>query len=337
MDRRANEAIREAGVKPQTFNFPLSEPGSHSGVRKSSPNLEGSLFNSLFDPPTEDASPSGGEVVDRDIDTIQIHPSLEKLNLRPGEEHVLKLTRLGRPREDFPIVISPEGWIIVGTCYWLAAKRRGERCIRCLEIAMSKDDSLRQLIFCERQIPWLNAFCRIELALELKKWVQERARAHQIAGGQKKGLSRVTDPERIDTRRYIAGIAGVSTGNVTKVENILKSACGPLITALQNGSISIHRGALLSRKVGKEQEQEISKKQHMKVSASRNRRLLSKHRSQRDETGVYFHQICSGLRGLGKLETFSDLHPKLERVCRFIDELLTEIDSETAKGGAGGD
>jgi hypothetical protein len=69
-----------------------------------------------------------------------------------------------------------------------------------------------------------NAFCRIFLALDLEPWLREKARLNQSAGGQNKGSSKLTEAQRVDVRSQIAAAAGVSVGNVTKVQQLITTA-----------------------------------------------------------------------------------------------------------------
>jgi len=67
------------------------------------------------------------------------------------------------------------------------------------------------------------------------------------AGGKYKGSTNLSEADRIDARQRIAQRAGTGTGNVSKVKAILRSAHPNIITALQNGLLSIHRAWLWSK------------------------------------------------------------------------------------------
>jgi len=71
--------------------------------------------------------------------------------------------------------------------------------------------------------------------------MKHRAHANQRHGGLRKGSSNLTEAERLDVRSEIAAAAGVSTGNVNKVKQILTDARPELIQALRIGEVSIHR------------------------------------------------------------------------------------------------
>ena len=63
---------------------------------------------------------------------------------------------------------------------------------------------------------------------------------HQQAGGQGKGLSKLTIAQRVDTRRDVARLAGVSSGNVRKVKNISTHASAALLQAARIEEVSIN-------------------------------------------------------------------------------------------------
>jgi hypothetical protein len=63
---------------------------------------------------------------------------------------------------------------------------------------------------------------------------------NQQAGGQGKGLSKLTIAQRVDSRQKIARLAGVSSGNVRKVKTILTHACSLLLQAARKKEVSIN-------------------------------------------------------------------------------------------------
>jgi hypothetical protein len=83
--------------------------------------------------------------------------------------------------------------------------------------------------------------------------VRARARANQQAGGHFKGLSKLTEA---NVRKAIAHAAGVSEGNVTKVDQ-LRNSDSELLKALANGEIRIHRAWLWRRLIPREQRENL--------------------------------------------------------------------------------
>jgi hypothetical protein len=51
----------------------------------------------------------------------------------------------------------------------------------------------------------------------------------------------LTEAGKVDVRAEIAAAAGVSTGNVSKVKQLIRVATAEVVQALRNGEISIHR------------------------------------------------------------------------------------------------
>jgi len=86
------------------------------------------------------------------------------------------------------------------------------------------------------------------LALELEPWFKQRARHNQQIGGLSKGLSNLTEADRLDVRSEIASAAGVSTGNVSKVKQLASTAHPDVLEALRSGEVSIHQASVWLRK-----------------------------------------------------------------------------------------
>ena len=110
----------------------------------------------------------------------------------------------------------------------------------CFEYELSSEDALEELIRTHCASRGFNDFVRIELALDLESHFQVRALMNQQAGGQGKGLSKLTIAQRVNTRREVARLAGVSSGNVRKVKNILTHACSSLLQAARKKEVSIN-------------------------------------------------------------------------------------------------
>jgi len=139
-----------------------------------------------------------------------------------------------------PIAITRDRIVIDGYARWELAKRTGRQILDCFEYELSSEEALKELIRTHCASRGLTDFVRIELALDLEKHFQEKALMNQTAGGQGKGLSKLTKAQRVDTRREVARLARVSTGNVRKVKNILKHACSSLRQAARVEEVSIN-------------------------------------------------------------------------------------------------
>ena len=86
----------------------------------------------------------------------------------------------------------------------------------------------------------LNDYGRIVLALGLESYFRERRRPTGSTG-QPRPSSKLTNHEQRDVRKDIAGEAGVSTGNLTKVKQLLETVIPEVRERLLRGEVSIHR------------------------------------------------------------------------------------------------
>jgi hypothetical protein len=139
-----------------------------------------------------------------------------------------------------PIAITHERIVIDGYARWELAKRTGRRMLECFEYELSPEEALGELIRTHCASRGFTDFVRIELALDLERHFQDKALINQQAGGQGKGLSKLTIAQRVNTRREVARLAGVSSGNVRKVKNILAHARSLLRQAAREGEVSIN-------------------------------------------------------------------------------------------------
>jgi hypothetical protein len=139
-----------------------------------------------------------------------------------------------------PIVITRDRIVIDGYARLELAKRKGIPTLNCIEVDLTPEEALEQLIRTHGSSRGLTDFVRIELALDLEVHFREKARTNQEAGGKDKGSSILTIAQRVDTRREVARVAGVSSGNVRKVKRILTHACSTLLQAVRTREISIN-------------------------------------------------------------------------------------------------
>ena len=179
-----------------------------------------------------------------------------------------------------PLIITRNRTIIDGYCRWEIARRQGRTTVTCIEYDLTEEEALRWLLYRHRRVEGLNAFCRILLALDLELWFREPARVNQSAGGRTKGSSKLTEAERVDVRSEIAAAAGVSLGNVTKVKQLMTTACTELQDALRNGEVSIHRAWLWREMSSENQRRELMLYRGERGVKKTIRRLISKHMSK---------------------------------------------------------
>jgi len=156
-----------------------------------------------------------------------------------------------------PIVITRDRIVIDGYARWELAKRKGIPTLNCTEVDLTLEEALEQLIRTHGSSRGLTDFVRIELALDLEVHFREKARTNQEAGGKDKGSSILTIAQRVDTRREVARVAGVSSGNVRKVKHILIHACSTLLGAVRTREVSINLADKWSHKPFAEQQEHL--------------------------------------------------------------------------------
>jgi hypothetical protein len=174
------------------------------------------------------------------IADLRPHPSYARHRLSVGASRLSALAELGDRVFCHPILITRDRIVIDGYGRWELAKRTGRPSLDCIEHDLSAEEALEELILAHRRFDGLTDFVRIELALDLESHFQEKARMNQQAGGQGKGLSKLTIAQRVDTRREVARLVGLSTGNVRKVKSILTRACSSLLQAARTEEVSIN-------------------------------------------------------------------------------------------------
>jgi hypothetical protein len=292
-------------MNPLRIEKPTSE-AAHSG--KSKPRLQvtppqqaaqQSLFDTPAVAPVEASVEAVPRLVMRRTDDLKPHPSLFNHGLSPTNERLLALDKLGETIFEQPLLITQENLIVDGYARWRVAHQHKRGTVLCQVLQLTEQEALQRILQNHCRPEWLNNFSRIQLALELEPWFQEKARLNQSNGGKNKGLSKLTEDRRIDCRKQIATLAGVSTGNVTKVKQILDSAGSPrLIEALRPGEISIHRAWTLHKLSNSEQESALGYKKFKKQSGARIRKLLAKHVPKSDAEADSLHHLSLGFKGL---------------------------------------
>jgi hypothetical protein len=179
-----------------------------------------------------------------------------------------------------PIVITRDRKIIDGYARWELARRRGLSATLCIEHDLSEEDSLRWLIETHLPCRGLNAYCRILLVLDVEHSLKDRAQANQQAGGRNKGLSSLTEARTLDVRSEIAAIAHVSTGNVTKVKQLRRTADAEVERAVRSGEISIHKAWQWSHESHQEQLENLRLWRLERGIKKKARALVAEHRAK---------------------------------------------------------
>jgi len=176
------------------------------------------------------------QLVTRRVDELRRNSSYVRHQLTVSASQLSALAALGDLAFLEPLLITRDGIIIDGYARWELARRQGRLTLPCIEYQLTQAEALAWLLQSHRSSDGLHAFCRTLLALELESWLKEKARANQQAGGQNKGSPNLTEAQRLDVRKEIARVAGVSVGNVTKVKQLTTTAHSDVIKALrENG------------------------------------------------------------------------------------------------------
>jgi hypothetical protein len=182
-----------------------------------------------------------GRPVVRSPKQLRLHRALEELGWTGEIDEFNAATRRKNQFVSEPILITTNGTILAGICHWRSAIFNGLHELNCIDYPLSEDEALRFIIrHYQPQRGW-NAFVRIHLALKLEPYFQQRALENMRAGGKYKGSANLSEAQRIEVRKEIAGSAGVGVRNVSNVKTILQTAHPRLIEALTDGRLSINR------------------------------------------------------------------------------------------------
>jgi len=211
------------------------------------------------------------------LDELRPHPSYVRHELSVSASQLSALIELGSLAFHQPIVISRKGIVVDGYARWELARRQGRRSILCLEYDLTEEEALRWLIQTHRPLRGLNSYCRTLLALDLAPSLQEAARQNQRIGGQSKGSSNLTEAQKVDVRSKTAGSAGVSSGYVTNVEQVSKSAPPSVQDALKSSEIRVHKAWQWSRLSPQQQVKKLEEYRSQKGTNQTSRRLIQKH------------------------------------------------------------
>ena len=173
-------------------------------------------------------------LVHRPVTALRPHPTYLELCGPIAATRVRRLSQqAGAMRE--PLLITTDGTILDGHVRWQVATERHWSSLSCIEYDLTEEEALQFVIERHRTSEGLNDFCRIRLALRLEPYFREGTYRRQRAGSTNMGASNLTNVDRIDVRADIARVAGVSTGNVTKVKQLLETVIPEIREQLRRG------------------------------------------------------------------------------------------------------
>jgi len=221
------------------------------------------------------AAPQGRPVV-RSPGELRLHPAMKELGWTGLIDELNDAARLKDHSVPEQVLITTNGTILAGFGHWRLAMLEGWHEINCIEYPLSEDEALQFILTHHQTRCGWNDFVRIRLALTLEPSLQQTALDNMRAGGKFKGSTNLAEADRIDVREKIARRAGTGTGNVSKVKAILLSAHPNVITALQNGLLSIHRAWLWSKLPKLQQRLEFARYEEQRTQRKLLREFLPK-------------------------------------------------------------
>jgi hypothetical protein len=182
-----------------------------------------------------------GSLVTYSVDQLRPHPAYASSGIAVSAPELSALIGRGDVAFQEPLLITSQRIVVDGYARWELAKQQRRPTLPCMEYNLSEEEALVWLLQKLRPSRGVNGFCRTLMALELEPWLKQRAHSNQKTGGVRKGSSNLTEADQLDVRSELATTAGVSTGNVTKVKQILAKARPELLQALRAGEVSVHR------------------------------------------------------------------------------------------------
>ena len=202
--------------------------------------------DAVADTPERHDGASRARLVDRSTTSLRPHPVYQEL-CRPFA--ATRARRVGQQTGSIrePLLTTTDGTILDGHARWQVAIERAQPNVPCLEVDITEEEALEVVIQRHRASDGLNAYGRIVLALRLEPYFREHCRRRQLTRSNDLPSSNLTNDVRRDVRKDIACVAGVSTGNVTKVKQILDSVIPEVRERLLRGEVSVHRAWLVAQ------------------------------------------------------------------------------------------
>jgi hypothetical protein len=274
-----------------------------------------------------------GRLVTLHPDELQPHPSYTRHSLTVHAYQLSAVAELGDLAFRDPLIITQDHIILDGFARWTLARLRGRSTLECIQYEMSESEALQNLLRRHRRSSGLNDFIRICLALELEPFLKSKGRAKQQAGGQNKGSSTLTEAARVDVRKEIARIAGVSVGNVTKVKQLTTNPHSDIIKALREKELSIHRAWLWSKLSPEEQEEKLWLNQTKGGIHKTIRHLLSPHLPKNARPSLAVSDLIKRMSAIqsGSLGTVKVVPINIPgKIVLVTEELFRSLDAQEA-------
>lgn len=274
-----------------------------------------------------------GRLVTLHPDELHPHPSYTRHSLTVHAYQLSAVAELGDLAFRDPLIITQDHIILDGFARWTLARLQGRSALTCIEYEMCEAEALQSLLQRHRRSSGLNDFIRICLALELEPFLKLKGRAKQQAGGRNKGSSILTEAGKLDVRKEIARIAGVSVGNVTKVKQLTTNPHSDIIKALREKELSIHRAWLWSKLSPEEQEEKLWLNQTKGGIHKTIRHLLSPHLPKNTRPALTMSDLIKLVSALqsGSLGSVKVVPVNIPgKIVLVTEELFRSLDAQEA-------
>jgi hypothetical protein len=276
----------------------------------------------LFSEPPSDTAASGPDPVSQELSGLVMRkvselkplPGLEVANIVIPESAVREISKWPTALWQEPVTITQDGEVVDRYDIWELAKRRKRETILCLVRELTSEQATRLMLQAQGRRSCIKPYFLIKVALALVSGLRAQGKLNQQAGGQTKALSKLTKASRVDTRRSVASLAGVGTGQVTKVQQLEKSAIREVKDALASSLITIHAAWKLSKQEPHNQRygvRDVSKGQ----AEFRRRGLLSRRLAKLPPADRAFVKARRTLR------TEWERHPELHAMLSEVEAL----------------
>jgi hypothetical protein len=220
------------------------------------------------------------QLVQRSPKKLRIHPILAGKNIERSLARISAVAGISNPSSLDPIWITQENLVLKGVVELDRAIKANLETVSCVELVLDEERQIRWILDHHRKTKDYEDFVRIEIALDLKPFILQRAKENKRLGGRFKGSAKLPEAERIDTRAEIAKAADVAPRQVSRAEGLLRDAKPELLEALRSGEIKINRACTWLKENPKNQLDRLSEfrvfREHAKTIAG----LMRKHRAK---------------------------------------------------------
>jgi hypothetical protein len=131
------------------------------------PAAQQSLFAAPAVAPSDAGDEAASRMAMRSTDSLKPHSSLLKQDLWPTEERLLALEKLGEAIFEQPLLITRDNLIVDGYARLLIARRQQRATLLCIECQLTEQEALQRILQTHCRPQWVNAFSRLQLALDL--------------------------------------------------------------------------------------------------------------------------------------------------------------------------